>query len=171
MILATQTVSDLEAKTDAATAKRFLGLCNNFITMRTTDPATQEYAAEQFSKVSVSENQVRTGTFTDTATSLMSFSSGFQETLSKSREYAFPPNLFGDLPILQFVARLADGKRLKMRLPIIVNDEDDNTVADWLIHSQVKGDGGNIKIDTFSGNEDDHEEIDQEGVNHAIQVR
>ena len=73
----------MEAKTDAATAKRFLGLCNNFVTMRTTDPATQEYAAEQFSKVSVSENQVRTGTFTDTGSSLMSFSSGFQETLSK----------------------------------------------------------------------------------------
>lgn len=171
MILATQTVSDLEAKTDAATAKRFLGLCNNFVTMRTTDPATQEYAAEQFSKVSVSENQVRTGTFTDTASSLMSFSSGFQETLSKSREYAFPPNLFGDLPILQFVARLADGKRLKMRLPIIVNDEDDDTVAEWLTDIQTNDTGADIAINTYSGNSDDYGSLDEEDAHHALQTR
>lgn len=137
MILATQTVSDIEAKTDAPTAKRFLGLCNNFITMRTTDPATQEYAAEQFSKASITQNQIRQGTFTDTSASLMAFSSGFQETLTKERDYAFPSGLFGDLPILQFVARLADGKRLKMRLPIIINEDSDGERAPWLIKREA----------------------------------
>jgi conjugal transfer pilus assembly protein TraD len=136
LILATQTISDLEAKTDAATANRFLGLCNNFMTMRTTDPRTQEYATAQFAKASVSSNQVRTGTFTDTTSSLMSFSAGFQETLTKTREDAFPPSLFGDLPILQYVARLADGKRLKMRLPIIIDDEEDEDIAEWAINEE-----------------------------------
>jgi conjugal transfer pilus assembly protein TraD len=136
LILSTQTISDLEAKTDVATANRILGLCNNFITMRTTDPRTQEYATAQFSKASVSSNQVRTGTFTDTASSLMAFSAGFQETLTKEREDAFPANLFGDLPILQYVARLADGKRLKMRLPIIIDDDECEDVAEWAINEE-----------------------------------
>ena len=131
MFLATQTISDIEAKTDEATARRFLGLCNNFISMRTTDPATQEYVAAQFAKASVAQQQVRTGTFTDTKSSVLDFSSGYQETLMKTREDAFPPTLLGDLPILQYVARLADGKRLKMRLPIILNDDEDGEVAPW----------------------------------------
>lgn len=125
--LSTQTISDLEAKTDKPTANRFLGLCNNFITMRTTDPVTQQYASEQFSKSTVISNEVRVGTQTDTASSMLSFSAGYQETIRKERDYSFPPNLFGDLPILQFVARLADGKRLKMRLPIILDKDNQAT--------------------------------------------
>ena len=131
MFLATQTISDIEAKTDAATARRFLGLCNNFISMRTTDPATQEYVAAQFAKASVAQQQIRSGTFTDTKSSVLDFSSGYQETLMKTREDAFPPTLLGDLPKLQYVARLADGKRLKMRLPILLNDDEDGEVAPW----------------------------------------
>lgn len=132
LVLATQCYSDIEAKTDKATANRFLGLCNNFITMRTTDPATQDYASLQFSKSSVTSAEIRTGVNTSTESSITSFSSSKQETLSKSREEAFPPNLFGDLPKLQFMARLADGKRLKMKLPIILNDDEPGEIAEWV---------------------------------------
>lgn len=131
MLLATQTISDIAAKTDQASADRFLGLCNNFISMRTTDPKTQEYVSAQFAKASVAQQQVRTGTMRDTDKSSLGFSSGYQETLMKTREEAFPPSLLGDLPKLQYVARLADGKKLKMRLPFVTNDDKDGEVAPW----------------------------------------
>lgn len=132
MILATQTISDIAAKTDQYSADRFLGLCNNFISMRTTDPATQKYVSEQFALASVSQQQIRTGTQRDTSSSLLDFSAGHQETLMKTREESFPPALLGDLPVLQYVARLADGKKLKMKLPILINDDEDDEVAPWL---------------------------------------
>lgn len=131
MILATQTISDIAAKTDKSSADRFLGLCNNFISMRTTDPITQEYVSSQFAKASISQQQVRTGTQRDTSSSTFGFSAGYQETLMKTREEMFPPSLLGDLPILQYVARLADGKKLKMRLPVILNKDKEGEVATW----------------------------------------
>jgi conjugal transfer pilus assembly protein TraD len=132
MILATQTISDIAAKTDKPSADRFLGLCNNFISMRTTDPITQEYVSSQFAQASVAQQQVRTGTQRDTSQSSLSFSAGYQETLMKTREDMFPPALLGDLPILQYVARLADGKKLKMKLPIIINKDQEGEVASWV---------------------------------------
>ncbi|OUX87102.1 MAG: hypothetical protein CBB95_09750 [Alteromonas sp. TMED35] len=132
MILATQTISDIASKTDQATADRFLGLCNNFISMRTTDPKTQEYVSSQFSKASVTKQDISTNSSSDVGTSMLSFSAGYKETLSSQREDAFPPTLLGDLPILQYVARLADGKKLKMRLPIIKNDDKEGERAPWL---------------------------------------
>lgn len=132
MILATQTISDIAAKTDKSSADRFLGLCNNFISMRTTDPATQKYVSEQFSFASVAQQQIRTGTQRDTNSSVFDFSAGHQETLMKTREDSFPPALLGDLPILQYVARLADGKKLKMKLPILINDDNEGDTAPWV---------------------------------------
>lgn len=132
LFLATQTLSDVEAKTDEATSKRFLGLVNNFISMRTTDPATQEYVAAQFSKNSVAQVQVQTATAGSTGTSMLDFTSSQGERLMKTREYAFPQELLGQLPILQYVARLADGRKLKMRLPVLINSEKTGERAPWL---------------------------------------
>lgn len=132
MILATQTASDIEAKTDKATANRFLGLCNNFISMRTTDVTTQEYVALQFSKTSIAQVQAQSGSGTSTSESMLAFSSSYGERLMKTREDMFPQELLGQIPILQYVARLADGRKLKMRLPILVNNDAPNTKAPWL---------------------------------------
>lgn len=132
MLLATQTVSDLEAKTDPATAKRFLGLCNNFISMRTTDPATQEYVSKQFSTTSISQVQAQTGSGSSTSNSVLDFSSSYGERLMKTRENAFPEDLLGKLPILQYVARLADGRNLKMRLPVLINNDKPGVHAPWV---------------------------------------
>lgn len=132
MILATQTLSDVEAKTDKATANRFLGLCNNFISMRTTDIATQEYVALQFSKTSIAQVQAQSGSGTSTSESMLAFSSSYGERLMKTREDMFPQELLGQIPILQYVARLADGRKLKMRLPILINDDAPNAKAPWI---------------------------------------
>jgi len=131
LYLATQTVSDIEAKTDEATAKRILGLCNNFISMRTTDTVTQEYVAAQFSKTAVTQVQVQSMSGASTNESLFTFQSTSGERAQKTMEDSFPPTLMGDLPKLQYIARLADGRKLKMRLPIIIN-KDNGARASWL---------------------------------------
>lgn len=132
MILATQTVSDIEAKTDKATADRFLGLCNNFICMRTTDPRTQEYVAKQFSTSSITQSQLQTASGSSTDSSLLDYSSSTGERTMKTREDMFPEELLGQLPVLQYVARLADGRRLKMKLDILVNTDKPGEVAPWV---------------------------------------
>lgn len=130
MFLATQTISDLVQKTDEATASRFLGLCNNFISMRTTDPKTQEYVVSQFAKSSVDQIQVQKGNSNDTSSSILDFGSSHGERIQSIREDAFPGDLLGQLPKLQYIGRLADGRRLKMRLPVVTNDNPDE-VAPW----------------------------------------
>lgn len=132
MILATQTISDLTAKTDEATASRFLGLCNNFISFRTSDPDTQEYAALQFSKTSIAQVQAQSGAGASTGDSMLSFSTSYGERLMKTRENMFPQELLGQIPILQYVARLADGRKLKMRLPVLINNDAAGQQASWL---------------------------------------
>lgn len=132
LILATQTISDLEAKTSPAIAKRFLGLCNNFISMRTTDPATQDYVASQFMKTSVTTGQEQSNSSSDTSSSILSFSQSNGQRLMKQREESFPGQLLGQLPVLQYIARLADGKTKKMKLPIITNNSNGREIAPWL---------------------------------------
>tara|TARA_Y100000780_G_C13695637_1_gene421670 strand:+ start:17760 stop:19700 length:1941 start_codon:yes stop_codon:yes gene_type:complete len=132
MILATQTVSDIESKTDEATSRRFLGLCNNFISMRTTDPKTQEYVTQQFSKTSISQVQAQSGSGNTSSESMLSFSASYGERVMNTREDAFPMELLGQLPILQYVARLADGRRLKMRLPVLINNDKPGARAPWI---------------------------------------
>lgn len=132
MILATQTVADLQAKSDEATANRFLGLCNNFISMRTTDPITQEYVATQFSKTSIAQVQAQSGSGSSTSDSMLAYSSSYGERLMKTREDMFPMELLGQLPILQYVARLADGRKLKMRLDVLINNDKPGDRAAWL---------------------------------------
>lgn len=132
MILATQTVADLQAKSDEATANRFLGLCNNFISMRTTDPITQEYVASQFSMTSIAQVQAQSGSGSSTSDSMLSYSSSYGERLMKTREETFPQELLGQLPILQYVARLADGRKLKMRLDVLINKDAPGRKAPWL---------------------------------------
>ena len=132
MTLSTQTIADLEAKTDEATAKRFLGLCNNYITLRTSDPMTQEYAASQFSKASIATLQTQAQSGVSSSSSVFDISSSVGERLMKVREDSFPPTLLKDLPNLQFVARLADGRTLKMRLPILINKDEPGARAPWV---------------------------------------
>ncbi|MBT41093.1 MAG: hypothetical protein CMF12_01080 [Idiomarina sp.] len=133
MILSTQTIADLESKTDEFVAKRFLGLCNNYITLRTSDPATQEYAASQFSKSSISTMQKQYQSGVESGQSVFSMSSNSGERMQKEREDAFPPTLLKDLPNLQYIARLADGRTVKVRLPILINKDKQGETAPWVM--------------------------------------
>jgi conjugal transfer pilus assembly protein TraD len=105
--------------TDQATAERYLGLCNNFFSMKVTDVQTQEYVAKQFSQTNISDVGVQYSIQSGTGQALSEFSGGYKENITKTREDMFPTSLIGDLPKLQYVARLSNGQKLKCKLPII----------------------------------------------------
>tara|TARA_R110002051_G_scaffold6931_1_gene32739 strand:- start:315 stop:2240 length:1926 start_codon:yes stop_codon:yes gene_type:complete len=119
MFIATQTKADLESKTDKATADRLLGLCNNFFSMRANDSSTQEYASKQFGEVPISTQQITLGQSSGNTDDLTDFGSSYSERLSKQNDKAFSESLLGSLPTLQYIARLADGRTLKARIPVV----------------------------------------------------
>lgn len=57
--------------------------------------------------------------------------------MQKEREDAFPSTLLKDLPNLQYVARLADGRTVKVRLPILVNKDKQGDTAPWVVKEAV----------------------------------
>lgn len=118
-VLSTQTIPDLIDMTDQATADRYLGLCNNFFSMKVTDVQTQEYVSKQFGQTNISDVGVQYSIQSGTGQALSEFSGGYKENITKTREDMFPISLLGDLPKLQYVARLANGLKLKCKLPII----------------------------------------------------
>ncbi|WP_076415063.1 conjugative transfer system coupling protein TraD [Shewanella sp. UCD-KL12] len=118
-VLSTQTIPDLIDMTDEATADRYLGLCNNFISMKVTDTKTQEYVSQQFNQTNISTVGVQYSVQSATGHGLTEFSGGYKENITKAREDMFPPSLIGDLPKLQYIARLSNGQKLKCKLPII----------------------------------------------------
>lgn len=119
MFISTQTKPDLEAKTNQATANRILGLCNNFFSLRANDTSTQEYASKQFGEVPISSQQITVAQSSSSANSVKDFESGYSERLSKQKGNSFSETLLGSMPKLQYVGRLADGRVLKGRIPII----------------------------------------------------
>ncbi len=118
-VLSTQTIPDLVAMTDAATAERYLGLCNNYISMKVTDKQTQEYVSAQFNQTNIQTVGIQYSIQSGTSEALTEFSGGYKENITKAREDMFPPGLLADLPKLQYVARLSNGQKLKCKLPII----------------------------------------------------
>lgn len=119
LFIATQTKADLEAKTDAATANRVLGLCNNFFSMRANDVSTQEYATKQFGEAPISTQDITLGQGSSGNDDLSDFGSSYSERLTKKNDKAFNETLLGSLPILQYIARLSDGRTIKAKVPVI----------------------------------------------------
>ena len=119
LFIATQTKADLEAKTDPATANRVLGLCNNFFSMRANDTSTQEYASKQFGEVPITSQQITLGQSSGNTSELTDFGSSYSERLTKQNDKAFSETLLGSLPILQYIARLSDGRTIKAKVPVI----------------------------------------------------
>lgn len=122
VFLSTQTVPDLVAKTDQATADRVLGLASNLFALRVTDPQTKEFVASNFGMIDVDSLSYAKGDraggssqlFGDAATT-------YTETISKEQKEMFPSTAQGDMPNLQCIARMQNGKKYKLRIPILTN--------------------------------------------------
>ena len=121
--LATQTIPDLEEKVGAPAAQRFLGLCNNFISMRVNDETTQKFVSTQFGKTGITEQSVMASQGSSSDAPLDEFNGSFAQKLGSVREDMFPAQLLTDLPKLQFMGRFQDGRKIKGRIPVILGDD------------------------------------------------
>lgn len=120
--LATQTIPDLEEKVGPPAAKRFLGLCNNFVSMRVNDDTTQQFVSGNFGVTGIAEQQVMMSQGASSDSAFDEFSGTFAQRLSKTREDMFPTQLLTDLPKLQFIGRFQDGRKIKGRIPVILDE-------------------------------------------------
>ncbi|KJG37623.1 hypothetical protein UA32_11680 [Photobacterium angustum] len=122
--LSTQTIPDLIAKTDEATANRVLGLASNLFALRVTDPITKEYVSSNFGMVDVDQYSYARGDraggsselFGDAATT-------YTETIGREQRESFPGTAQSEMPNLQCMARLANGNKYKLRIPILTKDK------------------------------------------------
>jgi len=117
--LATQTLSDFKAKMgDEAKAMQFLGNLNNLIALRTIDNDTQEYITTNLYKTRVQYLMRTQGSNTESGSAMM-HGGNVGERLMEEEAELFPPQLLGMLPNLEYVAKLAGGKVVKGRIPIL----------------------------------------------------
>jgi len=117
--IATQTIADFEARLGSeAQARKILGNANTKFVLRVHDDKTQKYFSEQMPEVSVRslDHQYRTGASSEDPSE---FSGMYSETLNKEKGSLVPPSLMGLLPDMHYFAKMADGRVLKGRFPII----------------------------------------------------
>lgn len=124
LYVSSQTLPDYIAKTDEAQARRILGLASNLFCLRVNDDITQKYATENFGEASIRAVGFSLNSGTSTKGTLGEFSGGLKEQLTDTREKIFPATMLGDLPNLQYIARLADGRKIKGRIPFITETKE-----------------------------------------------
>jgi len=119
LYVSTQSIPDYIAKSSDAVANRLLGLTSNFICLRCTDTVTQEYASSNFGETFLKSVSHQLGGGGNTSGDLSEQSGSFGEKLSDVKECIFNPFLLGELPNLQYIARLQNGKKIKGRIPFL----------------------------------------------------
>ena len=118
-VLATQTLSDFTAKMgDEAKAMQFLGNLNNLIALRTIDNSTQEYITTNLYKTRINYLMRSQGSNTESGSAMM-HGGNIGERLMEEESELFPPQLLGMLPNLEYIAKLAGGRVVKGRIPIL----------------------------------------------------
>ncbi len=117
--VATQTLADFEAQLGSqAAAQQFIDNCNHLICLRTQNPETQKFITDKLPPVRYRYFIRNQGISTD-ANRPMEFSGNLSEQQLEETGDLFPPQLLGELPNLEYIARLGGGRLLKARIPII----------------------------------------------------
>lgn len=119
--LATQTVADLAARAGSHdTAMQILGNANNLIAMRLNDEETAKTVVSLMPSCRILDRSGSNGYREDRGTvGVGTVASGFAQ-----REVALiPPQVLPRLPDFEYFARLADGRVVKGRIPLISREE------------------------------------------------
>ena len=117
--VATQLIADFAARLGSKDkAAQLLGNLNNVIALRTIEPETQAFLIEKMPKTRV--NHVEHGQNSSfSADSPHEHSGSLSERLVAEEVPLFPPEMFGCLPSLEYIAIVSGGTVLKGRLPIL----------------------------------------------------
>ncbi len=129
IFVATQTLSDYEARTgSAAMANMLLGNMNSTIMLRTVDTDTQEKLSARLPEVPLSYIMKTTGSSMGDTTITGGFSVNHGERLMTEDKPIIAPQSFGDLSDLEFFAIFAKGNLVKGRLPILAPPDEEYQV-------------------------------------------
>ena len=121
LVVATQTFADFAARTGSeAKARQVLGNINTLIALRLLDAETQQYVTDSLPKVRLRSVTRAQGSSTSAANPLL-YSGSVREQLAEEEGELFPAALLGQLPNLHYLARLAGGRVVKGRLPILAS--------------------------------------------------
>ena len=122
VVVCTQTLADFAARLGSEDkARQILANINTIIALRLLDGPTQEYIAESLYKTRITTRQVSTGMNTDGENPIL-HSNTYAERTTEEEADLFPPALLGQLPNLHFFMRVPEGRVIKGRIPILVED-------------------------------------------------
>lgn len=118
--IATQSFDDLAMRTRSEfAARQIVANCNNLICLKVNDPHTAAIITSVLPDTTVN----------DKSSAISYTEAGLSDTVSATksigtrREPLFPPDMLMQLPNLEFIARLSNGRIVKAILPIICDDE------------------------------------------------
>ncbi|POB18013.1 conjugal transfer protein [Vibrio vulnificus] len=120
-VIATQTFADFAARTGSeAKARQVLGNINNLIALRVMDAETQQYITDNMPKTRL-QYIMQTQGMSSNSDSPALFTGNHGERLMEEEGDMFPPQLLGQLPNLEYVAKLSGGRVIKGRIPILTS--------------------------------------------------
>ena len=120
VFVATQLIADFAARLGSKDkASQLLGNLNNVIALRTIEPETQEFLTEKMPTTRVHHVE-HSQNSSISADSPHEHSGSLSERLAVEEVPLFPPQLFGCLPSLEYIAILSGGTVLKGRIPLLV---------------------------------------------------
>lgn len=121
LIVATQTFADFAARLgDENKARQVLGNVNNVIALRVVDAETQEYIVKGLPKTRVKYVMRTQGQNTDSNEPILHGGNQGERLMDEEFDL-FPAPLLGQLPDLEYVAKISGGRFIKGRLPILVD--------------------------------------------------
>lgn len=124
VILAAQTFADFAARLgDENMARQVLGNCNNVFALRSIDANTQMYLAESIPEFEIEKIDTMYSHDSSDTSWTEGFGGSVRESIGTEKAAMFPAPLFGQLPDLHYFARLAGGRFVKGRIPILINDD------------------------------------------------
>jgi conjugal transfer pilus assembly protein TraD len=119
MVVATQTFADFAARTGSvAKARQVLANINNVIALRVLDAETQKYFTDGLPMTKV-KGLIRDQSTSAGSSDPLVYSASAGERMVEQETELFPPALLGNLPNLEFVAKLSGGRVWKGRVPIL----------------------------------------------------
>lgn len=122
LTVATQTFADFAAKLgDENMARQVLGNLNNIISLRTRDTETQKYICESIPPTRV-KYIMQTQATSSASSGAESHSGNVGERLMEEEVDTIPYQMLGQLPDLEYIALLVDGRLIKGRIPILTKE-------------------------------------------------
>ena len=122
MTIATQTLADFSARMGSeARALQVLGNVNNLLALRVMDAETQKYVTRNlptFRRKTI----LRTLGNATLGPDPHQFSANLGERLIEEDADLFPPALLGQLPDLHYLGKLAGGRIIKGRIPLLIDE-------------------------------------------------